>query len=216
MNKRILTLILIITLVSLTLPKAQSETGGSTKIDCTILTNEGGNTDLMASGNTGTVGKDVILGCMGLPGAFTGDTTLTISGSTGNESVATVFPFQNNLPVNSDGSTDTVNVSIMITSAGATDIAVDFAGEKNFDVNSTLWTFSSMSTSSSTSTSGQPSSSTSSSSTSSSGSVKVPCGSSISQCKSQSTKSQCKACCGSVKNKSCKSRCNKNCKKLTS
>lgn len=203
---------------------AYSETGGGTKVDCNILVNEGGNTTLLPSGNTGTVGKDVILGCMGLPGAFTGDDSLTLSGSTGNNSIAQVFPFSNNITVNQDGSTNEVNFSIMILAPGSTDIAVDFFGAMNFDVNSTLWTFQEASSGSgggmsSSSTSGGTTSTSSggssSSSTSSSGgsSSDICSAASASQCKAKISRKECKSCCTSLANGQCIAKCLKGCKK---
>lgn len=229
MNKKIISLVLIVIALSISLPSAFSETGGGTKIDCSILMNEGGNKTLLPSGNTGTVGKDVILGCMGLPGAFTGDTSLTISGSTGSNSIAQVFPFSNNVPVNPDGSTQTVDISIMILSGGSTDVAIDFIGTTNLGVNSTLWTFSggssTSSSSSSSSTSGQPSTSSSSSSStsgqpsaSSSGgeTSATTCLASITQCKSQIFAAQCKSCCSAISGRKCKKNCKKKCRKSNS
>lgn len=226
MDMKFLCLVLIVFVMSTSSCPVLSETGGGTKIDCTILTNEGGNKTLLPSGNIGTVGKDVILGCMGLPGAFTGDSSLTLSGSTGNDSIANIFPFQNNLGVNPDGSTEVANFSIMILSSGNTDIAVDFAGNMNFDVNSTLWTFqepssggsdgSSMS-GSSTSSGGTQSSSGSVSTTSSGGSSDICSAAITQQCKAKKSRKECRACCGSVvaisSSDICKAKCLKKCKK---
>lgn len=232
MNKKFVPLLLALTIIFISLPYAFSETGGSTKIDCSILSNEGGTKLLAPSGNTGTVGIDIILGCMGLPGAFTGDDTLALSGSTGNGSIATVFPFSNNIIVNPDGGTDVINFSIMILSAGSTDIAVDFGGAMNFDVNSTLWTFkepsaggsggSSMSGSSTSSSSGSTSSSNTSSSSSGSSTSSMSaslCSAAINgQCATGSSRKDCNSCCSSVaaiaEDKKCKSKCKKKCKKL--
>lgn len=224
MSKKFLSLLLIIITMSLSFSCALGETGGGTKIDCNILVNEGGSMTLLPSGNIGTVGKDIILGCMGLPGAFSGETSLTLSGSTGNDSIANVFPFQNNLGVNQDGSTDVVNFAIMILSPGSTDVAVDFFGEMISDVNSTLWTFnaagamSGSSTSSSSTSGSSPSSSSgsissSSSSTSSTGGSASLCSSANSSCEATGSKNACRSCCSSG-SKKCKSKCLKACKKI--
>lgn len=220
MNKKILLLFLILTTISISSPYALSETGGGTKIDCSIVSNNGGSKILLPSGNKGTVGIDIILGCMGLPGAFTGDSTLTLSGSTGNDLIANVFPSTNNISVNPDGSTDLINFSVMVLSSGSTDIAVDFAGDMNFDVNSTLWTFEQGSSMSSSSTSSSTSSGSSAASSSGSPSMSSDiCSAAINgQCAKGDSRKDCKSCCSSVAaiagDKKCKSKCFKKCKKL--
>ncbi len=172
--------------------------------------------------NFATVGQNITLTCMGKTGAFTGDSTVSLSGSTGNTSIVTVAPEIMLITVNIDGSTPDVPFIIMSTAPGSTDVVVDFFGSMNFDVFSTLWTFQEASTSPGgippmttptpsggiSSIAPEASLPTPSGGSSSTSSGPPQSNDSCRQCKQKSSRKACKTCCSSIARRSSDKKCN--------